>query len=271
MATALLSELRDECELLLSVPSGDSYIDSTQQLKDIQRAYEKTSGAYNWPQLLVRVGLPIVANVDRYALPTGFRKFHFLKVEDNLYSETELEFLKKSRRKYAIDRNASQLILSQVPTTASTTYTLSNAESAGSAVSIELDTVSGLSQFEEIFIDSASGTDEFTLVSSVGTLLITARLRAAKSASDVLYRQKAIIDMFYYRNPVALSGASDTMLIPDELDYTVCVYAAGLAFQRLEDYAKADKLFATWEQQVRAAFLAQDAQSTDRVGEMTIG
>ncbi|HEC66969.1 MAG TPA: hypothetical protein ENI23_16965 [bacterium] len=266
--------LRSYLGLILSLPGGDSYIGSDTQTSDINRAYEKTAYVHDWPQMLIRLGIVITANVDRYPLPTGFRKFHHLKVEGIRFDETELDVLKRSRRKFAIDRNVSQFILSNFPSTASTAFTLSNSETAASAVTIELDTISGLSQYDEIWVDAATEADEeFTLVSSVDSdnTTITARLRAAKAASDILYRVREIIDIYFYRNVVLLSAASDTMLIPDELDFSVAHLAAYYAYSRLEDFTSAKEHLAIWENDVQKAFLASDAQSTGAVGQFVLG
>src|SRR3990167_8960575 len=172
---------------MLSINTGDSYIDSTAQLDDINDGYEQTAYAYDWPSLLTRKGIVVVANLNQYALPSDFRKIRTLKLNGVTLTPTELEFLKRTRNTYTLDQTQGDVIVNPIPTTASTAYTLSNAESAGNAVTIELDTVSGLSQHDEIWIDSASGTDEFTIVSSVSSsaTTITARLDAAKSASDI--------------------------------------------------------------------------------------
>lgn len=270
MANATLANIRDRLELILSIPSSDGYVDSQSQLDDINMAYEKTAYAHDWSQLLRRDAVAITANVDRYPLPTRFRKFHHVKVLGREFKETELAALKKSRYRYAVDRDASQIILSTPPADASTAYTLQNSESAGAATTIELDTVSGLSQLDEVWIDSAAGTDEFTLVSSISGTSIVARLRAAKSASDVLYRLKEIIEFWYYQRITLLSGASDVTILPDELDYVIPHYAAFIAYSRLEDFNAANNHLKIWEDGVRRAFLAQDKNSTGEVTQFSI-
>ena len=75
-----LSALRDRTELILSIPSTDSYVDSQTQLDDINTAYEMTAYRYDWPQLLVRRGRRILADQRKYANPSNFRKFHKLWV-----------------------------------------------------------------------------------------------------------------------------------------------------------------------------------------------
>ncbi len=169
IGTKSLGEIRDRLEQIMSINTGDAYIDSQAELDDILDAYQQTAYAYDWPSLLDRVGIVIIANLNRYSLPATFRKARTVKSLDVTLIETEQEFLKRARNSYVIDQVQNDIIINPIPTTASTAYTLSNAESAGNAVTIELDTVSGLSQFDEIWINSASGTDEFTLVSSTNT------------------------------------------------------------------------------------------------------
>lgn len=267
-----LAELRDQLELMISINTGDAYIDSTPELDDINSAYEQTAYAYDWIQLLTRAGIVIVANLDRYSLPSNFRKARTVKLNDVTLRETELEYLKRTRNSYVIDQTQDDIIVHPIPNTASTAYTLSNAESAGSAVTIELNTVSGLSQYDEIWVDSASGTDEFTMVSSVSSsaTTITARLDAAKSASDILYRQKEIIDLNYYRRVTLLSASGDTTLLPGAIDFIMLKYAAYLAFARLEQFVEAENYRKMWERELAIAWRASDSSSTGAVASFSI-
>lgn len=273
MATETLAELRDRQEEEIKVPTGDAYIDSAVQLDDVNEAYKETAYAHNWPQLLTRAGIVAVANVGRYTLPTGFRKARYVRNQNKLVEEMDLDMLSVSRRKYSIDRINSEIILKEIPQSASTAYTLSNAETAASAVTIELDTVSGLSQGDEIFIDSAAGTDEYAFVSSVSSsaTTITARLRANKSASDILYLVREIIDIQYYRTITLLSATTDTMILPDVCDFIVPHYAAGLYFEREQQYDRAEKQFAIWKSRLDAAFISHDKNSTGQVTQFSIG
>src|SRR3990167_315726 len=102
MATKTLAQIRDRQELILSLPSGDGYIDSTPELDDIQEAYQMTAESYDFPHLLIRRGVAIVANVNRYALPANFRKARAVKVKGVEYKEVELATLYSERYAYAI-------------------------------------------------------------------------------------------------------------------------------------------------------------------------
>jgi len=269
---AQLSELRDRLELMLSINTGDSYIDSVPELQDINEAYQATAYAYDWPTLLTRTGIAKVANLDRYALPTNFRKARTVRLDDVKLGEVESEFLKRSRRVFTIDAAQNDIIITPIPNAASTAYTFSNSESAGNAITIELNSVSGLSSLEEVWIDSVSGTDEFTFVSSVNTTntTITARLFAAKSASDVLYRQKDILDILYYRRVILLSAASDVTLLPQALDYILLFKAAALGFFRLEMFNEAERNEKMWRDQMAEAWLASDRLSTGHATQFSI-
>lgn len=265
-----LSELRDRLELMLSIPASSAYVDSTAELEDVNQGYELSAYAYDWPSLLDRKGIVKVANLDRYSLPSNFRKARTIKLDNVILTETELEFLKKTRNSYVIDQIQEDIILHEIPSAASTPYTLSNAESAGNAITIELDTVSGLSQHDEIWIDSASGTDEFTMVSSVGTLSIVARLDAAKSASDILYRQNDIIDMLFYKRITLLSAAGDKTMLPGAIDYIMLHASAALAYERLEMFNEAQKQWDLWKERLADAWLATDKNSTGQTTNFSV-
>lgn len=270
--TKTLAQIRDTLELTLSLETGDSYIDSQTELDDLQQAYQATADLYDFPHLMRRYGIVLVANLDRYALPATLRKIRYAKLQGIKIFETELEFLNYSHNRYAIDQQQGDIILKPIPTTASTAYTLSNAEAAGNAQTIELSSVSGLTQYEEIFVKAASLVDEFTIVSSIDSTntTITARLDSAKSASDIIYRASEILDILGYRTVPVLANASDTLLLPDAFDFVIPHYAAMLAYQRLEIFDRADKQKEIWTERARQAFLAYDKNSTGEVTQFSI-
>ena len=265
-----LSELRDRLELIMSIPSGNSYVDSASELDDVNDGYEATAYHYDWPSLLDRAGIVKVANLDRYSLPSNFRKARYVKLDGNELKETELQFLKKSRQSYTIDLIQEDIIIRPIPTAASDAYTLSNAESAGNAVTVELNTVSGLSQLDEIFIDSVSGTDEFSIVSSVGSGSIVTRLDAAKSASDILYRVNDIIDILFYKRITLLSAAGDKTLLPPALDYVLLEFSAYKAYSRLEMFDEADRQYKLWLEGMARVFNAFDKVATGQSNEFSV-
>lgn len=272
MALKTLSQIRSQLELMLSLGANDSYSGSATELGDINQAYEATAYAYDFPHLLSRIGIAITANVNRYTLPTNFRKARTVKVLGIEYKEVELDVLYRSRYAYAIDRENNEIILSTPPSTTSTAYTLSNAEVAGSATVIELNSVTGISQWDEIWINSVAGTDEFSLVSAVSTspVNITARLRANKSAGDVVNRVLEIIDIQYYRLITLLAGTSDVTLLPDVTDFIIPHYAAALAYERMEEFDRYQTQMKVWQDRLNLAWLALDKNATGPVGQFTI-
>ena len=267
-----LSELRDRLELMLSISAGSPYVDSTPELEDINEAFQATAYAYDWPSLLTRRGIVKVADLDRYSLPSDFRKARTVKLDNITLSETEHDFIKKTRHSYVVDRIQDDIIVNPIPTSASTAYTFDGAETAANAVTIDLDTVSGLTQHDEIWIDSVSGTDEFTMVSSIDSdnVRIVARLDSNKSASDVFYRVNDIIDIKYYRLVTLLSASSDVTLLPAALDYIMLFKAASLAYIRLEQYAEAKENEDRWRKEMQEAWLAMDKGSTGSVTQFSV-
>ena len=276
MSTQLLSATRTYLEGLVGLTnSGDAYIGSTLQLQELNEGYQASAYRYDWAQLLKRGGTVIVANVKKYGLPSDFRKFRQLFSLDNEFEEIEFNVLKSSVRSYAVDADSTfstkQFWVSDLPTAASPAYVLTNNESAGNAVVIELDTVTGLSVGEEIFVNGT--TPEFTSVSAVDTTAktITARLVNATGASKSLYRSSEIIHYQYYRSVTLLSAAGDTTLLPDETDFIYPHYSAFLFYNRLEQSERAQKQYELWQSRLENAWLAWDKNSTGAVGEFSVG
>lgn len=274
MATGVktLANMRDRLELMLSIPAGSSYVDSAAQLDDINEGYQATAYAYDWPSLLTRVGIAKVANLDRYSLPQNFRKARTVKLDKVTLTPTEYDFIKKTRNSYVVDRIQDDIIINPIPSTASDAFTLQNAETAANAVTIELDTVSGLSQHDEIWVDSASGTDEFTFVSAVDSdnTTIAARLDADKSASDVIYNVDDILDIVYYRRITLLASADDTTLLPGAIDFILLMKSASLAYARLEQWEESERWNEKWKAELAEAWLATDKTSTGEINEFSV-
>ena len=270
MSSIALSTIRTTLELILSLPTSDSYVGSDQELQDLNEGYQKSAYKYDWPQLLVKRGIPLRANDRKYLIPSNFRKMHSVRVRNGLRTECELDDIKRSWGKYAIDRSTRELILHELPASASTAYTLSNAESAGNAVTIELDVTSGLSVGDEIFIDDATNPEVTYVVSITAGASIVARLASSKSAGTILYRADDCIMMNYYMAITKLSASTDTILLPDEVDLIICHYAAHLAFDRLEDKTRSDTQLEKWATRLADAWLAWDKNSTGLTAEFVV-
>ena len=259
--------------MALSIPASSAYVDSTPQLQDVNEAYHKTAYSWDWPQLLVKRGIRTLAENHKYALPTIplVRKIHYVIVEGVKYEETDLDYVHKMRNRFAIDRSTDEIVLSQRPSTSATQYTMTNAESAGNSVTIELDSTSGLSVGDEIFIDDATNPEVTYIQSIVAGTSITCRLDTSKSASTILYRGKDIIMLAYYRVVTDLSASTDEPLLPSATHFPMLSYACYLAYMRLEQFDEAEKNLTAWKEQMADYWRAFDSNSTGFVTQFTIG
>ena len=268
MATDALSTIRDNQENLIKVPTGDAYIDSTEQLVDINEAYEMTAYEHDWLELLKRGATVIVANVRKYNTPTRFRKFRQFWMSGVQYKEIEFENMKYASYSYVVDKQEGSFWVTTQPSAASTAYSLTNNESAGNAVTIELDTVSGLSAGEEIFVNGT--TPEFTNVSSVGSADIVARLKNTTGASKILYRSDDIIHYQWYEAVLKLSAAADVTVLPDVTDTIIPYAAAYIYFFKLQEFDRAQKYLEAWKFKLNNAWLSHDKVSTGDSSEFSI-
>ena len=103
------------------------------------------------------------------------------------------------------------------------------------------------------------------MVSSVGTLSIVARLDAAKSASDILYRQNDILDILFYKKIILFSAAGDKTLLPGAIDYIMLHASAALAYERLEMFDEALRQWNLWKERLADAWRALDKNTTGEV------
>src|SRR3990167_7733281 len=264
MAAAQFSVIKTYYETeILRLQTGDPFIGTTRENQLINEAYEKTAYSHDWPQLLVLDADIVVANLDRYTLPSNFRKMDFMFVQGALHEETDLIHLPFTPHRYAIALDTSEYIINTAPTTASTAYTLDNAETAGNAVVIDLDTVDGLAAGEDIWVDGTT-TNEFTRVQSVDTanVTITARLANNQSSGDILYRVKDVVYFGYYKTVTALSADADASTLPDSCDLVIPHYAAYLYYRDQRNKEAADYHFEIWDSEIKLAWLAFDKGST---------
>jgi len=268
---AALSAIRDQLEYILNIPSGDAFIDSQNELDLINLAYQKSAYKYNWPHMLKRGGTVLAASVNRYSLPTAWRKFDYVFSEGDLKEETSLENIRFSSHKYAVDVNTSEIILSESPQSASTAYTTSNSETAGASVVIELNSVSGLSAGDEIFVNGTT-TPEFSQIQSVDTTntTITAKLSTNTTAGDKIYLSSQILAYGFYREVTNLSATTDVPLLPSATHYIIPYYAAYLYFKKLEDEARAKLNLEIWTDELNDAWLAHDKISSGASNEFSL-
>jgi len=263
-----LSVQRDYLQEILGIDTDDAFVDSTLEDQLINLAYRKTAYLHNWPQLLRRTGIVIVADLDRYTLPTDLRKIEFVFQQGNLLKETPFDFVEFEKDSYSIGLDESDIILKNVPGTKSTDFTTSNNESAATSVVVELDTVTDLSKGDKVHIDDVSGTatsDEFAIVESIDTTNKTATITLAQAhnSSSIIRKTDDILYMGYQRTIVDLSADTDTPDTPTELDLPMLHYAAYL-FLRLSEETKglAESNLQIWKDEVEAVWLSFSKNST---------
>lgn len=256
-----LTVMRDYLEEILGIDADDAFVDSTLEDQFINLAYQKTVDLHNWPHTLRRVGIAIVANLDRYTLPTDLRKFEFVFLQGKLVEETPFDFIDFQKLSYSIGLDESAIIFNQLPTTASTNYTTSNNESAGTSVVVELDTISGLATGDKIHIDDVSGTvtsDEFATIEAVtaSPASITISLAQAHNLSSIIRKQIDILYAGYQRVVLDLSADTDTPALPDATHLVIPYYAAYL-FLRSSEESKglAETNLQIWKDEMESIYL----------------
>ena len=268
---AAFSVQLDYLQEILGIESDDAFVDSTHEKQLINRAIQKTTEMYNWPEYLKRDADVIVANLNRYDIPSDFRKFDFMFVQGRPADPTSLQKVRTTKHSYAVDKDADEYITHVIPQTASTAYTLSNNETAASSVVIELDTVSGLNVQDEIWIDDSTSS-EFTQIQSVDTTntTITAKLANAHNAAIILYKTDQINFFGYYFDPTDLSSDSDIAKLPTTTHFILCYYAAYLYLTAKEEFTTAQGFLNTFTAQLSDAWLKHDKLSTGQSNEFTI-
>lgn len=258
-----LGAMRDQLEYILNIPQGDAFIDSTNELDLLNIAYRKSAYKYNWPHMIKRGGTVLAANVNRYALPTGWRKFDFVFNQGQLCEEVALEDIPFSSQAYAVDVATGEIIFSERPTTASTAYTTSNGETAGASVVVELSSVDGLAAGDEIFVNGTT-TPEFSQIQSVDTAAttITVKLSTNTTAGDKIYLSNQIAYYGFYRTVTDLATSTDVTLLPSASHLIIPYYAAYLYFKKLEDDGRAKINLETWQDELNDVWLAFDKISS---------
>ena len=266
---ATTAELATFLESTLNIPTGDAFISSQYETDLLNLAYQKTAYRYNWPHMIKRGATVLAANVNRYTLPTNWRKFDFVYAQGQMLQEVALEDIPFSPYGYAVDVATSEIILSQRPTTASTAYTTSNGETAAASVVVELDTVSGLSAGDEVFVNGTT-TPEISQIQSVDTaaVTITIKLTTNTTAGDKIYLLNQVLYYGFYRTVDALSGT--VALLPSAAHLIIAYYAAYLYFKKLEDDARAKINLEIWDDELKDVWLAFDKVSSGASNEFSV-
>lgn len=268
--SATLTQLRTYLEEITHTANDATFPNSTYELQLLNLAYEKTAYKYDWPETIKRFADVVVAYVDRYSLQSDFRKFAFLRQQGIPLTKTQLEFLEGSFNKYVVQRDSGEYIMANQPTTASTPFTMSGSYSAGSAVVVTLDTVTGISPGDEVFISDTTSS-EFTKVQAVDTTLLTITIKLANSHNGkVLYRVPELNYFAYQKTVTALASGSDTPVLPGDTHFIMAHYAAYLYYKDIEEPDRAQMHKDIWTEGIDEAWLAFDKLATGESGELTV-
>lgn len=267
--TSQLSVIRTYLEGLTGTTNDASYPGSTQELQDINRGYLKTAYKYNWPQTLKRNADVVTAQLDRYSLPTDFRRMVFMRQQGVRMFPTDVDHIyENADENYAIALDSNQYILGHLPNTATTTYTMSGSYSSGSSVAVTLLSATGISAGDEIFISDGANS-EFTRVQSVSGAIITIALANNHSGVN-LYR---IVECNYYqyqKQITPLSATTDVPVIPGETHLLIAEYAAYIYYKRIEEPDRAQTHYQNWLEETDEAWLAWGRTEVGATGEMTL-
>lgn len=268
MDTSTLAQMRTYLEEITHTANDATFPGSAYELQLLNKAYMKTAYKYDWPQTLKRFFDAITANVDRYALQSGFRKFKFLYSRGQKLGKTEMEFIVNTFGKYAVTLDSNEYLIGQQPSSATPIYNIQGSIVAGAAVTLTLDTVDGISAGDEIYI-SDGATSEFTKVQSVGTLNLVCKIVNSHTGVP-LYRT---VDGNYgqiQKTVTLLSGASDVPVLPGETHLIIPHYAASLYYKDIQEDDEATSHMATWLNDIDEAWLAFDKLSAGEAGQFTL-
>ncbi len=271
MANKTLAQTRTRLENITGTLNDATYPGSQVELDDINAAYEKTAYKYLWHGTLKRWYDVVVAFVDRYALQTDLRRMQFMRAQNQRYEPTDIDHIYEGGfRQYALDLNTREYILGQQPNVATTAFTFSGSYTAGSAVVITLNSVTGISQGDEIFISDGTAS-EFTKVQSVDGTGITITVKIANNHNNkTLYRTAEGNYMQYQQLITLLSASGDVTSLPSELDLIIPEYAAYLYYMRIEEPDRAETHLQVWETACDEAWLAQGRTEAGSSGQFVV-
>lgn len=266
-----LSDIRIHLEKITHTEDDANFVGSAYELQLINKAYQKSAYKYDWPQTRKRGFDALVANVDRYTLQSDFRKFNFLRVEDSPFTETELQYIGRGQRQFAIANDTSEYLLSYIPSTATTAYTTVGSLIAGNAITITLSSVDGLNAGDEIYISDTTSS-EFTVIQSVDSTLLTITVKLANTHATAksVYLVSAGSYFEYQKKITLLSSAGDFPILPAETHLIIPEYAAYLYYDNNEEPDRAAGKKNTWNEELSEAWIAFSKGSTGKSNEMSI-
>ncbi len=230
---------------------GDTNIDSTFQTDILNSGYEEIAYRYNWSFLKRIYAKNILAYETNYDLPSDFREFVSLKILGNEYNEVDRAEVRENNNVFAIDRRYEQIIINPIPTTNQNTTTVTNLESAGADVEVEVGDASIFAVGDEVWIDNATNP-QTSIASVVDTTNndITITLDQDTAATDAIWVLEDGIYGEYFKTITKLSAGGDTTDLPVRLRPLIAEYAAYLYFLQLEDRTRANFWLESFERKL---------------------
>lgn len=254
-----------------NLSDGTAFAGSVYEQQLLNRGYEKSAYAHDWPQTMKRYADAVIANVDRYSLQSDFRKFTFMRQQGFPVTETSVDhIITGSFGEYAVTLDSSEYLLATQPTTATTAYTFAGSYSAGSAVVVTLNSVDGIAAGDELFISDTSSS-EFTKVQSVDTTNITVTIKLANSHSaKTLYRVQDMVYFGYQKVITLLSAGSDVPILPSDTHLIIPHYSAYLYYKDIEEPDRAATHLEIWKDDLDDAWLAFDKTTAGESNQFTL-
>lgn len=268
--TATNAQMKSYFEEITHTANDATMPGSLYEQQLINKAYMKTAYKYDWQQTLKRWFDPLLANVDRYALQSDFRKFKFIYSQGSKLTKTELEFLNRGFGEYAVAPDSLEYMLSTFPSLTTPTFNIQGSVSAGASVVVTLDTVTGISAGDEIFIADTT-LSEFTKVQGVDSVGVTITIKLANSHSAKPLYRTADGNYFQYQKTITpLSDSGDVPVLPGETHLVIPHYAASLYYSDIQEEDEAASHLGIWTRDIDEAWFAFDKLTAGESGQFTL-
>lgn len=254
-----------------TLADGTAFAGSVYEQQLLNKGYMKSAYLHDWPQTLKRWADVVIANVDRYALQADFRKFMFMRMQGMPLSPTSMEhIITGSFGEYATALDSLEYVLANLPNTASTAYTFSGSYSASSAVVITLNSVSGISAGDDIFI-SDGALSEFTKAQSVDSTLVTVTVKLRNSHNNKTLYRVSELNYFQYQFQITpLAAGADVPVLPGETHLIIPHWSAALYYRDIEEPDRAQMHEDIFMRDIEEAWFAWSKTEAGEAGQFTL-
>jgi len=245
---------------------NNTSVDSIERNFWLNEGYKKFVIAHDWPWAITIYGTPLVAYRANYPLPSDWRKWRWLKQDGVAIEEIPVELLIGGTAGYSILEDDSNLLINPVPTAASESDTTDNAESAGSAVVVEMSDTGNIAAGDFIYIEGISGGATVKEIASVSAVsanvsITISRLKHSYNAGAIVFEITEGLLGEYWYIPADMVGASDTNIVPDRWDMSIAKYAASMYYRKLEEHSLADRWLREFNTDIALCWKEQQLRS----------